>query len=192
MGHPGKRHWQRTITALTVDAAGSLYVGGAFSGSASTYGASMLQAAGQTDAVVGKLSATGQWLWARRAGDNAPDNVTTLAYDPTTGALHAGGATVSRQLAFGPVTLTVPSEVYKSAFLGTLGGQPAPHLAFLWPTKVPIRPVQAPPSGCVAPSSGARAAREPSLFLPVEQRWCTKHPSRTRCCTTICVPPIAC
>lgn len=110
------------LTALAADATGGLYVGGAFSGSASTYGASVLQAAGQTDAVVGKLSATGQWLWARRAGGGAQDNVTALAYDPTTGALHAGGTTLSRQPAFGAISLAVPSERYESAFLASIGG----------------------------------------------------------------------
>lgn len=84
-------------TTLAVDASGATYVGGFFGLSAPgltqiTFGTTTLTSHGGTDGYVAKLTATGQWLWAVRAGGNDYDRVTALVVDPATGNVSLTGS----------------------------------------------------------------------------------------------------
>ncbi|MCB2378754.1 T9SS type A sorting domain-containing protein [Hymenobacter sp. BT635] len=71
------------ITALAVDASGNAYVTGNF-GSPLSLGTFRLNPAGgygKDDVFVAKLSATGTWLWATRAGGEEHDISTGVALD---------------------------------------------------------------------------------------------------------------
>lgn len=79
-----------SIHGLAVDAARNVYVAGQFSGTV-TLGTNVLNAGGQTDAFVAKLSSDGNaWLWARSAGAAQPDSANALAVTPA-GAVFVAG-----------------------------------------------------------------------------------------------------
>ena len=70
--------------AVGLDAAGNVVVAGVFSGGATAFGTTALPHAGLTgtnDLFVARLSATGQWTQAVRAGGNDDDVATALAVD---------------------------------------------------------------------------------------------------------------
>lgn len=92
------------IYAAAVDAAGNTVVAGQFSGT-STFGSTILTSAGGTDVFVGRLSPTGAWLQAARAGGPADDVAQAVAVDAA-GNIVAAGLFRGGTAAFGTITLT--------------------------------------------------------------------------------------
>ncbi len=86
------------------DAAGNVYVTGRFSGSA-TFGATTLTSADTSDVFVAKLTSSGAYEWAVRAGGNAADSGLELAVD-SSGNVYVAGYYNSLIATFGPTTLT--------------------------------------------------------------------------------------
>ena len=83
-----------TVSALARDAAGNLYVGGSFTGSADFDpgpGFQVLNSVGADDGFVAKYSATGDLVWARRFGGTGSDAVNGLAVDGAGTSYAAGG-----------------------------------------------------------------------------------------------------
>lgn len=96
-------------TALTMDGAGNVVVGGDFQAAAPvSFGSLTLSSAGLTDAFVARLNPAGQWVQAVRAGGNSPDYVNALALDADGEVVAAGSfwAGVGDTVAFGANTLT--------------------------------------------------------------------------------------
>ncbi len=108
------------FTNTTVDAAGNTYVAGRFSGTV-TCGTTTLTSAGGWDLLVGKISATGQWVWAKRGGrTGALDVAYGIAVDRT-GNVYVGGEMPAGTYTFDALTLTVASVgCPRYAFLGKL------------------------------------------------------------------------
>ncbi len=82
------------VTSLVRDAAGNLYVGGSFSGAADFDpgpGFQVLNSLGDQDGFVAKFSPSGDFVWARRFGGTAGDQVNDLAVDAA-GNVYAVGA----------------------------------------------------------------------------------------------------
>ncbi|MEL5992637.1 hypothetical protein [Hymenobacter segetis] len=69
-------------TAMVADAGGNTIVGGSFTGTL-TLGTTTLVSAGRYDVFVARLSPTGQWTQAVRAGGPDDDSITGLAVDAT-------------------------------------------------------------------------------------------------------------
>jgi hypothetical protein len=81
------------VTSLARDAAGNLYLGGAFQGSTDFdpgAGGQVLTSLGGEDGYVLKLSAVGDFIWSRRVGGINADQVTGVAVDAT-GRTYATG-----------------------------------------------------------------------------------------------------
>ncbi len=69
-----------SIDAVEVDAAGNGYITGSFMGDV-TFGSTTLSSPGTYDVFTAKISATGNWLWAKRVGETANDHAYGLALD---------------------------------------------------------------------------------------------------------------
>lgn len=72
------------VSSLARDAAGNLYLGGAFAGSTDFdpgAGTQFLTSLGGEDGFLLKLSAVGDFMWSRRLGGTSADQVTGLAVD---------------------------------------------------------------------------------------------------------------
>lgn len=96
--------------SLGLDAAGSLYMTGSFTGQA-TFGSTVLMAAGASnDIYVAKLTAAGTWLWARQAGGPGTDECRALAVDGAGNVYLTGWC--STPAAFGSIVLTGSSRSY--------------------------------------------------------------------------------
>lgn len=103
--------WATTPTAgssngnsTAVDAAGNVYVAGSFTGTA-TFGATTLTSAGSADVFVARLTPSGGYQWAKRAGGADSDIATALAIDAS-GNIVVAGQFESAPAAFGPNSLT--------------------------------------------------------------------------------------
>ncbi len=68
-------------TSVAFDSMGNTYVGGSFSGTCS-FGNITLTSLGDIDAFLGKISPSGQWLWAITAGGDTTDTLTDIVVDP--------------------------------------------------------------------------------------------------------------
>jgi hypothetical protein len=95
--------------ASAVDAGGNVYVAGTFTGSISFGSTTLTTAAASpgttnTDIYVAKLSATGTWLWALRAGGTGPDYASSVALDSSGNAYLTGAFYTAAT--FGPNHLT--------------------------------------------------------------------------------------
>jgi len=102
--------------AVAIDGSGNTYVAGSFGGTA-TFGTTALTSSGEYDVFVAKLDASGNWLWARRAGGASWDRAYGLVTDGygncyLTGYIY-GTAT------FGTITLT--SSGSSDTFIAKLG-----------------------------------------------------------------------
>ncbi|MBX0291834.1 SBBP repeat-containing protein [Hymenobacter sp. HSC-4F20] len=91
------------IYAAAVDAAGNTVVAGLFSGT-STFGTTTLVSAGGTDVFVGRLSPTGTWIQAVRAGGTGDDVALAVGVDAAGNAV-AAGSFKGASAAFGSTTL---------------------------------------------------------------------------------------
>ncbi|GAB3576007.1 T9SS type A sorting domain-containing protein [Hymenobacter daeguensis] len=116
------------VSAIALDATGNTVVAGSFYGSI-TLGSTTLTSAGNTDIFVAKMSPTGEWLQAVRAGGPGEDVVMALKLDAAGNAVLAGRfgriATVGTAT-FGSTTLTVAgSNGNSDGFVARLspGGQ---------------------------------------------------------------------
>ncbi|MDF7815919.1 SBBP repeat-containing protein [Hymenobacter sp. YC55] len=108
-------------TALLVEAGGDGYVTGTFRGTA-RFGTTLLTSAGGTDIFVAKLSASGAWLWAARAGSAADDGGTAVALDAN-GHVYVTGW-ITDAAAFGNTVLTNPvSTTAQYPFAAKLSGE---------------------------------------------------------------------
>ena len=122
------------VTSLARDAAGNLYLGGAFEGSADFdpgAGAQVLTSLGGEDGFLVKLSAAGDFMWSRRFGGTSGDQVTGVAVDPAGRTYATGVFSGSADLlpAAGPTI--VSNGAAQDAFL--LGLDPAGAVSFLFP-----------------------------------------------------------
>jgi len=78
-----------TPLKLALDDSGNLYLSGYFDGAA-VFGSSTLNCAGVYDLFVAKLSSSGTWQWATRAGGTLYDTAECLALD-SAGNIYVGG-----------------------------------------------------------------------------------------------------
>ena len=95
-------------TALAIDASGNVVVGGWFNSSVLNFGAVALAnggSPGTADVFVARLSSTGTWTQAARAGGADNDFLNALAVDGN-GTVVAGGTFSEPTAQFGPFTLT--------------------------------------------------------------------------------------
>ncbi|RPD49317.1 T9SS C-terminal target domain-containing protein [Hymenobacter sediminis] len=106
------------IYAAAVDATGNTVVAGQFSGT-STFGSTTLTSAGGTDVFVGRLSPTGAWLQAARAGGPADDVAQAVAVDAA-GNIVAAGLFRGGTAAFGTTTLTNANSTSSDGFVARL------------------------------------------------------------------------
>ena len=100
------------VSATAVDAAGNVYLAGAFTNSV-VLGGITLTSLGGNDVFVAKFNpASNQFVWAQRAGGTGGDGATALAVSGSSVyvAGHFGGPTA----AFGPATLTNAGLYYTS------------------------------------------------------------------------------
>ena len=121
------------VTSLARDAAGNLYLGGAFEGSTDFdpgAGGQILTSLGGEDGFVVKLSAVGDFMWSRRLGGTSADQVTGVAVDATGRTYATGVFSGSADLlpAVGP---TIVSTGGQDAFL--LGLDAAGAVSFVFP-----------------------------------------------------------
>ncbi|MBH8559946.1 T9SS type A sorting domain-containing protein [Hymenobacter negativus] len=117
-----------SISAIAHDAAGNTVVAGQFYGTF-TLGTTTLTSAGYSDVFVAKISPSGEWLQAVRAGGTGEDVISALKLDAAGNAVVAGnfGHLITGGTAtFGATTLTAAGTTGSSdAFVATLspGGQ---------------------------------------------------------------------
>ena len=121
------------VASLARDAAGNLYLGGAFEGSTDFdpgAGGQVLTSLGGEDGFVVKLSAVGDFMWSRRLGGTGADRVTGVAVDQTGRTYATGVFSGSADLlpAVGP---TIVSTGLQDAFL--LGLDAAGAVGFVFP-----------------------------------------------------------
>ncbi len=118
------------VSALAVDGAGDVYVAGGFDSFSVRFGANgpvLFNSSALSEAFVAKLSgATGQWLWARRAGGTGYDSFRAVAVNAA-GEVYALGSSGGGAADVGPVVLTGAQE-----FLAKL----SPAGAWLWAQSV--------------------------------------------------------
>jgi hypothetical protein len=93
---------QQIAYGVTLDAAGSAIVTGAFAGSVD-FGGGPLASAGLTDLFIAKLDSKGAWLWSRRAGGPGNDDGNAVAVDGAGNALLIGS--FAQTVDFGGTTL---------------------------------------------------------------------------------------
>jgi hypothetical protein len=122
------------VSSLARDAAGNLYLGGAFEGSTDFdpgAGGQVLTSLGSEDGFVLKLSAAGDFMWSRRFGGTGGDQVTGVAVDAAGRTYATGVFSGSADLlpAAGPTI--VSNGAAQDAFL--LGLDAAGAVSFLFP-----------------------------------------------------------
>lgn len=122
------------VTSLARDAAGNLYLGGAFEGSTDFdpgAGTQVLTSLGGEDGFVVKLSAVGDFMWSRRFGGTSGDQVTGVAVDPAGRTYATGVFSGSANLLPVPGPTIVSNGAAQDAFL--LGLDAAGAVSFLFP-----------------------------------------------------------
>ena len=90
--------------STAVDASGNTLVAGVFSGTV-IVGNTTLTSAGGDDIFVGKLDASGSWLWAKSAGGISYDQASGVAVDASGNVFVTGGCYTTSQ--FGSINLPV-------------------------------------------------------------------------------------
>jgi len=97
-----------SVEQLVVDAAGDVFVAGAFGGFSHRFGTGgpvLYNSSAQSEAFVAKLNgSTGQWLWARRAGGTGGEWVAAMAVNAA-GDVYVAGGSESTVSDFGAFTL---------------------------------------------------------------------------------------
>ena len=122
------------IGGVVSDNRGGVYVTGAFGSFSVRFGANgptLFNSSAQREGFVAKLdAATGQWLWARRAGGTGNDNLGTAVVNAA-GDLYVLGGSGSATADVGPFTLTGPQT-----FLARL----TPAGTWLWTRRLGVQP----------------------------------------------------
>jgi hypothetical protein len=94
------------VAKAVVVAGTSVYVAGAFSGTAASFGTQSLASAGDTDAFVAKLTdagSTSSFVWTQRVGGIYDEQASALAISSS--GLYVAGSFSSSTVSFGPSTL---------------------------------------------------------------------------------------
>lgn len=99
--------------SVATDAAGNVYIAGAFSTSI-VFGTTTLTSAGSTDIYVSKYDSAGNVLWAKRAGGPGGDGANCIAVTAA-GDVYIGGSYNSASLTFGSNTL--PNYGFNDGFV---------------------------------------------------------------------------
>jgi hypothetical protein len=97
------------------DAGGNIYITGFFYGTA-TFGSTTLTSQGMGDVFVAKLSTSGNWQWAKRAGGTSDDEENDIVVDAT-GNIYITGCSAGTAT-FGSTTLT--SQGHYDVFVAKL------------------------------------------------------------------------
>ena len=71
-----------TVSALSLDAGGNVYIAGDFFGTAQFGGSDITATSNQTDGFLAKVNPAGAWQWARRMGGGGPDRANAVATLP--------------------------------------------------------------------------------------------------------------
>ncbi|GAA4495574.1 hypothetical protein GCM10023172_07490 [Hymenobacter ginsengisoli] len=128
--------------ALAVGSTG-VYVAGAFGGNVpgtttASFGNTLLTTANSLDIYVAKLTNTGDFAWAQRAGGTSLDRAAAVAVSGS--MVYVAGDFLSPAATFGGQALLTPSGSI-TAFLASLAeGGPLATLAAGWPTGMRIAP----------------------------------------------------
>ncbi len=104
---------------VAVDSSGNAVITGYFSSRIVTFGATTLLSAGLTDIFVAKLTPTGAWQWAARAGENDVDTGIDVAVDHSGNVLLTGGYS-SVSITFGTILLTNAGMNNRTVFVAKL------------------------------------------------------------------------
>ncbi|MGZ4971832.1 MAG: hypothetical protein ACXWDN_03660 [Limisphaerales bacterium] len=89
---------------IGVDPSGNCYVSGFFASTSATFGSTTLQAAGNNDIFLAKVSSSGSFIWARAAGGTGQDLGQPVAFDSEGNVFL--GCHYSTNGTFGSVTVT--------------------------------------------------------------------------------------
>lgn len=114
-GGPGSDSAQR----IALNGDGSLTVVGYFDEPAATFGTTTLTSAGNNDLFVARLSPTGTWIQARRAGGAGRDNVLGLLMRDN--YLLIAGGVGSPGASFDAITIPNTNQYYSKAYVAYLG-----------------------------------------------------------------------
>jgi hypothetical protein len=106
-----------SIEAVAVDPSGRVFVAGTLRGAA-TFGGLPLASAGGDDALLAKVDATGDVLWAARFGDAADQRATALATDPAGNVFVAGDVEGAIDLGGGALTSAGARDVFVAKWTG--------------------------------------------------------------------------
>ena len=110
---------------VAIDGSGSVVVTGTFRSLTITFGTTTLTnanpSAGSGDIFVAKLTATGAWQWATRAGGSNEDYGIGVAVEGS-GSVVVTGIFESPTITFGATTLSNPASPGPAIFLARLGG----------------------------------------------------------------------
>lgn len=120
----GDASGQNGISVAT-DAAGNVFVAGAFSGSI-TFGATTLTSAGAADAFIAKLDPSGNAVWAKRFGDAKAQSALAVAVD-TNGFVIVAGFFLGT-INLGGSTFTAPGCCFEDVFLAKFDGNTGNHV----------------------------------------------------------------
>ncbi len=107
--------------AVAVDGSGSAVVTGYFASPTVTFGATTLTSAGSLDLFVAKLTPTGVWQWATRAGGSRAEGGYSVAVDGS-GRVVVAGFFQSPTITFGATTLLNTTASNVSILLARLSG----------------------------------------------------------------------
>jgi len=109
-----------SIVGVSQDKSGNIYVAGTLHSKGLTIGsATNPKTFGMSDIFVGKLDATGKWLWVQSAGSKGGDAVWTMDFDEKNGALYVGGV-FNEEATFGSFTLKRPTDGSKDFFIAKI------------------------------------------------------------------------
>lgn len=128
LGPAGEPRWNKIFgggaaelrPAITVDAAGAVLVAATFTGDLDL-GPAKLRSAGQTDALVVKLSPAGEVLWARSAGGPGVDGASAIAVDPAGHVLVGGENEGTIDFGRGPIGKGLERQGFVVALDGAAG-----------------------------------------------------------------------
>ena len=102
---------------IAVDSSGSAYVTGYFYGTAN-FGSTSLESSGYADIFIAKLSSSGSWQWAVKAGGSSQDFVSGIAIDSSDNAYVTGS--FDEIATFGNTSLVTTSNLTYGIFLAKL------------------------------------------------------------------------
>jgi len=93
------------VSSVATDASGNVYVVGHFYSSYLTFYTTTLTCAGFDDIFLAKYDVNGNFIWAKRAGENQDDLPYSVATDAS-GNVYVAGSFASNTISFGTITLT--------------------------------------------------------------------------------------